>query len=142
MVFVLQIQYYCGLTACGWHGVPCSHSSNNVPDSTSSIHFLGYVHVYIVHVLCVVCVFTTYTEHVVPTHALVKFCDEEGEPLCVVPTKRIRNPPVHTLQENCPCEIVWSDGTIYKAKMVKMGKVSTSKSNHTVNTSRLIIHCR
>lgn len=63
--------------------------------------------------------------HVVPTHALVKFCEEDGEPLSVVPTKRIRTPPVHTLQENCLCEITWSDSTIYKAKVLKMGKGET-----------------
>ena len=69
--------------------------------------------------------FTMYPEHdIAPTHALVKFLDEEGQPMCVLPTKRIKNSPVHTLKEECTCEVQWSDGTIYKAKVLKIGKVT------------------
>lgn len=71
-------------------------------------------------------------------HALVKFL-EDGQPMCVVPTKQINNSLVNTLKEKSTCEVQWSDGAMYKAEVLNIGNFTCSVSNRKVMACRVYV---
>ena len=48
------------------------------------------------------------------------FLDEEEEPTCVVPTARLKNCP--KVEEGVECGVKWSDGNVYRAKVLAVGE--------------------
>ena len=54
------------------------------------------------------------------SHTLVVFLDEEQQPTCVMSTNRIKDSSKP--REGDECQVEWSDGKVYCAKVLALGK--------------------
>ncbi len=88
----------------------------------SSIHAIaGFTDVYF------------HTNTAVNSHAVERFDDIEEQPTSVIPTKRIREPPLHELRirepplhelkVGCKCTVEWSDKKMYSTTVLALGKI-------------------
>ena len=59
-------------------------------------------------------------QYAVTSHALVSFLDEEEEPTCVLHTTRLKNCP--KVEEGVECTVKWTDGNVYRAKVLSVGE--------------------
>lgn len=55
------------------------------------------------------------------THVLVSFFKDEGQPVAILPVKRVRNCEISDLKEGVECEIEWTKKKIYPAKVLATG---------------------
>ena len=58
--------------------------------------------------------------YAIPSHGLVSFFEEEDERTCVVRTTRLKDCP--SVIPNIECGVKWSDGYVYMAKILAVGK--------------------
>lgn len=63
-------------------------------------------------------------QYTVTSHALVSFVNEEEQPTCVLRTTRLKDCP--KIQEGVECGVKWSDGNVYRAKVLAVGECRIS----------------
>ena len=73
------------------------------------------------------------------THLVVKF--KEDSAICLVPAKRIIEPPTTELNVLDDCKVKWSDAKIYDATVLALGKyIHIHTSNHVWSISKLRVY--
>ena len=72
---------------------------------------------------CVVLVYMLFSADA--SHALVMFLEEEGQPTCVIPVKRVIDYTAEDLKAGVDCKVKWSDQKIYSTHVVAVGKSYT-----------------
>ena len=68
---------------------------------------------------CVVHVYMLFSADA--SHALVMFFEEEGQPTCVIPVKRIVDCRAKDLKAGVECKVKWSDQKMYSTRVVAVG---------------------
>ena len=53
---------------------------------------------------------------------LVVFSEEQDQPTCIVPVKRIKGCGVKDLTVEMECQVEWSDKKTYPARVLAVGK--------------------
>ena len=76
-----------------------------------------YIYIYI-YIYCFTPIFAHV--HAAATHSLVAFIDEVDEPTCVVRTTRLKD--CLSIIPGAECGVKWSDGNVYRAKVLALGK--------------------
>ena len=56
------------------------------------------------------------------SHVLVSFFEEEDQPTCIIPVKRVQNCEVRDLKAGVVCKVEWSDKNIYSARVLDVGE--------------------
>lgn len=53
------------------------------------------------------------------SHALVSFHEEDGQPTCTIPVRRLLDD--HSLKKGQLCRVSWTDGRAYSARILGLG---------------------
>ena len=100
----------------------------------SSFHCTPYIYKCLSQ--CVVHVYMLFSADTCPSHVLVMFLEEEGQPTAIVPVKRVVDHTAEDLREGVDCSVKWSDHKIYSTRVVAVGK------SYTVNQEILALFWR
>ena len=74
------------------------------------------------------------------SHALVRFVEEEDQPTCIVPVKRVKDCAGKDLKAGAECKVEWTDRSIYSAHVLAVGKSCTHAAYTLLQLLSIHVH--